>query len=168
MIDGLLTSGFEDTGFRLIPGQDVPFARLRRGPTQLEMWWQRPVWRLFKEQRAASAYRQTLQSAGMSQYPLRPDFIVTDESRNRLLIVEAKFTSSEEETPERRGIQDALAYLKDASAIVRDRPRPRALVAAWNATGTPSPSEIVVSSQADVQPAIQMIVSEWERAEATA
>jgi hypothetical protein len=164
MIDGLLAAGFEDFGHRVIPGRGVPFARLRRGPTQLEIWWQRPIWRLFREQHGTSAYRQTLQSAGMSQYPLRPDFIVTDAPRARLLIVEAKFTSSEEETPERRGIQDALAYLKDASAIVRERPMPRALVAAWNATGTPAPSEIVVSSQADIRPTIQMIVSEWDRA----
>ena len=132
------------------------------------MWWQRPIWRFFEDLREQSVYRKTLERAGATLSSLRPDFVILDEDSRQVLIVEAKFTQIEDATAERRGIQDALAYLKDASAIVSDRPAPYALVAAWNATGTPAPTEIVVSGQAEIRRAINMIVSEWSLADGAA
>ena len=65
--------------------------------------------------------------------------MVVDASRKAALIVEVKFTSVDEYSPDRRGVQDALMYLRDAMAIVEELPLPQALVVAWNSKAAPGP-----------------------------
>ena len=65
-VDGLVDIGFEQVGFRLIPGKKAPFARLLRTDLELEIWWQTPIWRFFPELQDTSAYRDVLERAGLS------------------------------------------------------------------------------------------------------
>jgi len=67
--------------------------------------------------------------------------VVVDTLRRAALIVEVKFTSRDDYSPDRRGIQDALMYLRDAMAIVEELPLPQALVAGWNSRATPGPHQ---------------------------
>jgi hypothetical protein len=164
LIDGFRGVGFTETGVRLIPGKRAPLAIMRRGALKLEIWWQRPVWAFFPELKEQGEYLQTLRAAGVVPSSLRPDFIVTDEQRSRVLVVEAKFTSVEDQTAERRGIQNALAYLRDASVVLAGRPHPHGLVVAWGASGRPAPSEIVVCSQAEIHRAARIVAEEWDGA----
>jgi len=163
LIDGLRDVGFREAGMRLLPGTRSPFAKLRRRDVELEIWWQTPIWRFFEALADASEYRQALEQAGLRYTPLRPDFIVIDRSRRSALIVEVKFTSVEDgQSPDRRGVQDALMYLRDAMAIMEALPLPHALVAGWKSKATPRPHRVVVCDQETVRDGIQIAVDSWQ------
>jgi hypothetical protein len=161
LIDGLIEAGFQESVVRLIPGKRVPLSRLRRGSQELEVWWQTPIWRFFPGLRDTSAYRQALEQAGLQYAPLRPDFVVVDAARRSALIVEVKFTSLDDRSPDRRGVQDALMYLRDAMAVVEELPLPHALVAAWNSRAVPRPHRVVVCDQETVRDGIRLVVDSW-------
>lgn len=89
------------------------FAQITYGESQFTMLWQRSYWQLpvFRD---GGLYRQVLQKNGLDSSSLRPDFIFYRSGpRPRVALIEVKFTSREDHSPDRAGIIDCLAYLRD-------------------------------------------------------
>jgi hypothetical protein len=106
-------------------------------------------------------YQNILVAAGMRRSTLRPDFLLLLENPFRLLMVEAKQSRLEDVTPDRRGILEAMAYIRDCQDVLVGLPPPHALVVGWNATGKPAVSPIVVSDQGSVGVAVDLILDQW-------
>ena len=166
LVDAFLDRGFErEAAPRLLQPRRgaLPFARLHSSLYgALDVWWQRAIWSLEGMPPSRGKLRRILTDATMTQTSFRPDFILHLRDHDRPVIVEAKLTSKPEDTNEREGILESLAYLNDAETIVQELPLPRALVVAWNATGTPARSLVCVGDQ-DSVPAMVDVVLEPRR-----
>jgi hypothetical protein len=160
ILDSLATEGYQEQAIRLLPSATLPFAVLSRGPDRLTVWRERSLWGLTPSA-FPSRYRQTLQGASMSLYPLRPDYIVFGDAPPRTLLVEVKLTKGDGPAADRRGIVEAMAYLHDAQQLLATQPKPHALVVAWGAEGSPAPGEIVVSDQHNIGQALASILGRW-------
>jgi hypothetical protein len=156
LVDAICSLGFEVRRLSAIVGSRRPFARMVNGADEITMWWQRSVWSLALSRSRGGFYAQVLRDAQMSQFPLRPDFVV-QLPRGNIVVVEVKHTMHEDLTPERAGIVDALAYLKDIEGHV-EADFVRALVVAWNATGRPNRSAVIVSDQGHLTEAAELLV----------
>lgn len=154
MADAFAARGYKQR-YRLIEPA-TPFAEFE-GPEPIRIYWQRSLWSLLPAFRFTSRYRHTLHAAGMKLSALRPDFVLLIGHDQRPVMVEVKQTIHETETPERRGIVEAMAYLHDASDALPNE-GPHAIVIAWNATGEPAPSSIVVADQHSVSMAIDVLL----------
>jgi hypothetical protein len=161
LVDELKRAGFVEQRRHLIDGGRRPLAQMTRSTEKMTLWWQRSIWGrgLFDPQ--ASRFGAVLKNAGMSVWPLRPDFLLVGENPTRVLIVEVKQTAREGVTPDRRGIAEALAYLDDAAEIMKPLPLPHAMVVAWNSTGMPASGRVVVSDQQSVTSALATILDSW-------
>lgn len=138
LLDGLVAGGYEiEYPAPLLPAGKAPFATLQRENGAATVWWQRPVWVVDSAGQAAALWARTLEENQLSRQPLRPDFILHVQPKDRVVLVEVKLTSAEEGSPQRDGLRDAIAYLADAEPLLAHRPHPHAIVAAWNASGQP-------------------------------
>jgi hypothetical protein len=161
IVDGLTDLGYSATRLRLIPGKDAPFATMELGGGRLELWWQRPIWIFYPALSEESEYRRTLVEVGLSSSSLRPDFVLLDSDRERIVAIEVKYSAVDEHSADRRGIQDALLYLSDANAVFEDKPLPHALVASWNTSATLQAGRVLVCSRETVRMAVTQIVNSW-------
>lgn len=96
------------------PGLETnTFAQITYEESQFTMLWQRSYWQL-PFFRAGGLYRQILNSNALKTSSLRPDFIFySSGTRPRVALIEVKFTAREDYSPDRAGIIDCLAYLRD-------------------------------------------------------
>ncbi len=158
LVDALAESGYAASSESVLPNATRPFV-VADGPLgRIRLWWQRPLAAARPDHTASSTYREVLRGAGMSQSSLRPDFLI-DGPGSSVLVVEVKHTAREGYTPERAGIVDALAYLSDARETFSRLPEPHALVVAWNATGSPSRSPVMVADDNQIEQALELYLS---------
>lgn len=131
------------------------------GPVRILMYWQRHTWGVYPAKGHTSHYRQILDAAAMQRGSLRPDFLLVAGLERRPLFVEVKQTRRDDQGPERAGVAEMLAYLRDADHLIADWPPPYGLVVGWNASGTPALAEVIVSDQNSVKSAVALVVSAW-------
>jgi hypothetical protein len=163
LIDELESQGFRQSFYRIVPNRIFPFARMRRGAEEIDIWYQRSLWSVIGDL-DGGYYATVLAAAGMSKSSLRPDFVLLRRPEKRILLVEAKFTEVEDHTPDRAGIRDVLAYLHDASEPLASIPSPRAMVAGWNSGGRPAESDVVVTDQGHIREAMRLVLHQWSPA----
>jgi hypothetical protein len=161
IVETLEKIGYMAGRLHILPTANVPFARLRKGSSEIELWWQRPIWALDHTIESSGRYHQTLLQAGMRKSSLRPDFVLFQPSPRRHLLIEAKQTSLAGISAERRGITEALAYVHDAELLFADHPEPHALVVAWNATGQPGDAAVMVCDETGVPASIERTLRRW-------
>lgn len=151
VLDALQQMGYRLRGPQpLLPAGNVPFASLYGPSGMASLWWQRSIWTLMSDGDTRSRWADVLTGNGLSRQALRPDFILDIPHAHRRLMIEVKLTALENGTPERDGLRDVMAYLRDASDIIDSYRPPYAFVAAWNAKGRPvDPSESVQVSNQD-------------------
>ncbi|MBA2311757.1 MAG: hypothetical protein H0V97_03035 [Actinobacteria bacterium] len=160
ILDALETEGFKIQILRLLGKSTVkplPFASLRRGQEEIDLYWQRSLWVVNRPERSGFLARVQSDNQVQNPRPFRPDFLLVGQNPPRLTLVEAKLTEKEK-TRETVGIANALAYLQDAAEVLARYPKPHALVVAWGATGTPAMSEVVVSDQHSLAAATQSLL----------
>jgi hypothetical protein len=163
ILDGLEARGFvETTPPHVISDRSGTLPLIRMSSPdhgELSIWWERSFWRVFAGPPFNGLLREVLTAAGMTQSPYRPDLILDFEQQQRMFVVEVKATSVDGVAAERRGILEAFAYLLDAEAVFTDQPEPHALVVAWNATGEPAHSRVMVCDQASVGHALDVVLA---------
>jgi hypothetical protein len=165
VLDALVGHGLRLTRLRPVPGRRMPFAKfISADGDEYELWWHRAIW-VSHADKSFSAYADVLRAARLRTSPLIPDFLLVRRPSLRVLMIEVKLTEQETGTPDRRGIQDALGYVKDAERFLLRVPEPHALVVAWNSAATPTEHRIVVSSEARVQEALEVVLGTWARSE---
>jgi hypothetical protein len=164
LVDAFVAAGFAEAQQRLIPNKKVPFARLRRGAEELDIYWQRPLWAV-EGSGGSGRWATALDDAGMANGQLRPDFVIKVSNPGRLAFVEVKLTEAKEGTRDRSGLQDAFAYAFDAESLLAPYPEPHGLVVAWNAEGRPGPGRFVVASQDAIPAAVQAMLAQWPPAD---
>lgn len=163
LVDAFAAVGFQETQHRLVPNKKVPFARLRRGAEELEIYWQRSLWAV-ADGGGSGRWDMALAAANMGNSKLRPDFVVKASNPSRLAFVEVKLTEAKKGTRDRSGLQDAFAYAYDAESLLAPYPEPHGLVVAWNAEGRPGPGKFVVASQEEVALAVKAMLGQWAAA----
>ena len=152
--------GYCETRIQLLPNAAVPFSVLERGDERISVWWQRPVWSLPFAIESESTYHQALAAAGLRKSSLRPDFLVS-RSDGAFVMIEVKHTTSPDESPERIGIRESLAYVDDARDLLTGMPTPHVVVCAWNASGRPSTHRISVTDQNHLERAMTLAIDTW-------
>jgi hypothetical protein len=91
------------------------------------------------------------------------DFLVVHPS-GQLLLIEVKLTADDDQSPDRDGLRDMLAYLSDASEVLQGMADPHGLVVAWNSQAAPTHSaEVTIANQHNFQSTIQDLVFGIER-----
>jgi hypothetical protein len=159
----------ESQGFELlepmaiVPGDKGPLAQLANADHVIQLWWQKSHWKVCGLDPALGLWRQVLESNSMTPSPLRPDFVVWDNSARRMVLVEVKLTAKDEDgfTLERDGIRDMLGYLADVGAAPGQSFSVQGGVVAWNATGRPATdgSPILVASQNEIGELVRSAMS---------
>jgi hypothetical protein len=160
VVDHLRRHGFKRAGSTRIVRSNVPLYRGRHpdGRTAI-VWWQKATWSIFP-QPSDAILSTTLRGAGMNpEGPYRPDLIVILDPPARRLLVEAKVTEKAQTAQERDGITEMLAYLSDARSVMSGVAPPHGLVVAWNATGHPALSEVMVSDLKNVGRAVDLLLA---------
>lgn len=160
IIDAMEAIGYREVNARLLPNRRIPFARFNLDRTFAELWWQTPIWQVF-ESSSQSRYREALKQAGMSRSTLRPDFVL--RISDNALMIEVKQTGRENMSPDREGIREALAYVKDAEAMLATKTAPHALVVAWNSLGRPAAGQILVADQDGIADSLAVVLAQWEQ-----
>lgn len=164
IIDRLRVHGFNQIGPPRILRRQVPlYVGSHADGRRVEVWWQKETWSVFREPNSAIR-GATLRDARMTRGPYRPDLIVTVDPSPRRLLVEAKVTEGAGTADERTGITEMLAYLYDASSVTSNIAPPHGLVAAWNATGKPAHSIVMVSDQDNIGVAVDLFLSPLDTA----
>jgi hypothetical protein len=162
LIDAMSENGFQHRERRLLPMRDQPFARFNDpAGGEAKIWYQRPLAAVVAG--PVGEYAKTLEGTGLSASSLRPDFIVVREGRGEVLLVEVKFTALDDLSPDRVGIKDAFAYLHDSQVFLEAKPKPRALVVAWNIGAKLAQGDVLVANQGMVRDALSFALSSWER-----
>jgi hypothetical protein len=162
LLDALEAAGFQDVTTPDILGdasRELPLARVSspvHGPVSI--WWEKSFWKVHPAPPSTGLLHEVLANAEMRQQPFRPDLILNFEGRQQVIVVEVKATEKGGVAAERRGIQEAFAYLLDAHAAVSGKAEPHALVVAWNATGKPRQSRVVVADQHGVAEALDLVL----------
>jgi hypothetical protein len=159
IIDQLVRCGFERTSSHLITGSDLPLFEGRHsdGRTAV-LWWQKATWSIFPPEPATAAYALTRRDAGMSKGVYRPDFIIAVDPPKRRLLVEAKVTEKARIADEGGGITEMLAYLVDAESVMVGVSPPHGLVVAWNASGRPVRTRVMVGDLRSVGQALDLLL----------
>jgi hypothetical protein len=160
LIDAMSDNGFQHRDRRLLPVKDQPFARFN-DPSggEAKIWYQRSVATVLAG--PLGEYAKTLEASGLSASSLRPDFVVVREALGEVLLVEVKFTAAEDLSPDRVGIKDAFAYLHDSRTLLMGKPKPRALVVAWNTAAKLAQADVVIANQGEVRNALSFVLSAW-------
>ena len=158
IIDWLESVGFETAPQLVGTAGRVPLATFT-GPSNLTLWWQLGLWNILGS--PGGAYRDILDANDMRRQQLRPDLVLVCNNPRRTLLIEVKQTGSEDASPERRGVLEAMAYLYDAAAALATLPTPQALVVAWDASTIPGLAPIVVSSQDSLADALGITMDAW-------
>lgn len=160
IIDRLRQKGFEPLGKRLIGGAGVPLFEGRHsdGRTVL-VAWQTAIWTLFGPRPDTAIYSATRRDAGMAPGYFLPDLIVTLDNPARRLFIEVKLTEGEARAAEGQGISEMLAYIFDAESVLADVEPPHGLVVAWNSSGRPARSRVMVGGQDDIGQAIEILLN---------
>ncbi len=127
------------------------------------VWWDRALWLAADVPSSSGGLWPILDAARMDQQPFRPDIVLNFEDRGRVIPFEVKVTTKENAIADERGaIQEAMAYIHDAQALVASAPHPHAAVVAWNATGDPPQagfsSEVIVGDQTQIQVLLKRIM----------
>jgi len=158
IVEHLISRGFELVGPPRLLRRHIPlYAGRHQDGRQVQVWWQKETWSLFSE--PPTAIRgATLRDADMADGPYRPDLIVIIDPPPRRLLVEVKVTEGSRTADERRGITEMLAYIFDAESVMADIPMPHGLVVAWNATGQPNRSRVMVSDQHNIGRAVDLLL----------
>jgi hypothetical protein len=120
------------------------FAGIELSGHKYVLEWQRSYWSTpaFK---GPGRYATALDAATLDRSSLRPDFLLYNEDGTRAVLVEVKFSAREEQSPDRVGMIDCLAYQHDLETASK---RPRdvvSLVVASSSGATPSVGEICVA-----------------------
>jgi hypothetical protein len=142
----------------------VPLARLHSPKLgTVVVWWDRALWLASGIPSSSGALWPILDAARMGQQPFRPDVVLNFVDRGRVIPFEVKVTTKQGTVADERGaIQETLAYLHDAKALVAGTPYPHAVVVAWNATGSPPlpgrVAEVIVGDQEQVGDLLHRIV----------
>jgi hypothetical protein len=154
--------GYEHDRMRVLPERSLPFARLlHREGDEVRIWYQRGL-TMLAPKGATGEYGRALSLAGLRPNALRPDFMVVHERTQRPLLVEVKFTESEEDAPDRIGLKDALLYLQDGRTFLPSSKTPRVLVVAWNSRAVPNTdAEVAICSQASLHETVLTIADRW-------
>lgn len=162
-----LLEQFEQRGFSvdfagLLPDGGRSFARIQSERLRLTMWWQRSPWLLPAWSESNSTYGAVLDAAGLSLSRLRPDFVVEVTSpRAHVVLVEVKHTTREGSTPDRAGITDALAYLRDAQEPFEGAPEPHVVVVAQNSAASPVNRDVVVAGPDRLPDVVNLLLAAW-------
>lgn len=119
------------------------FAEIRLGGREFSMYWQRSYWGLDCV-RGPGAYAAALTANGLGVSALRPDFLIVDKAGARLSLIEVKYSEVDGLTPDRVGIQNCLAYLKDLDSAAQLPPLVNAIVVASESDATPQIGTIMV------------------------
>ena len=159
IVDYLRDLGFTSSKKRLLgdTGAALFAGRHKDGRTAL-VTWQRSTWGVFPPRPASAIYGVTRAAAKMESGSYVPDVIVKLDHPPRRLLVEAKLTQGDGPAAESQGITEMLAYLYDAESILEGIEPPHGLVVAWNSSGTPAKSKIMVSNQDDVEQAMDILL----------
>ena len=94
----------------------------------------------------------------MSRGRYIPDLIAIVDPPARRLFVEVKVTEKAKTAKERDGITEMLAYLLDAQTVMAGVEQPHGLVVAWNASGRPARSRVMVSDLDNVGRAVYLLM----------
>jgi len=108
-------------------------------------------------------YHKTLDAAGLKTSSLLPDYIVVPSEVEGVLLVEAKFTSRGDSSPDQVGIKDMFSYLHDFGEAFQLIAQPRGLVVAWSSTAVPKLSDVMVTPPARLGQAVQIALDSWSR-----
>lgn len=161
LIDELAALGYERIWYRLLPGLNMPFARMKDpAGRKITIWYQRSLRSIFPGA-PEGRYRQTLAAAGLKKSSLKPDFVVVTDPAENVLLVEVKFTSRDDVAADRVGIKDALTYLHDGAKLLSGKPLPQALVIAWASSAAPALAGVMVGPPAAVGDAIRLTMGSW-------
>lgn len=160
VMDRFMSHGYELSAGAGLLRHPRPFASLVHPDSRhITMWWQRSVWVVPDAPPRQGLYRRTLGDAQIRPpTPLRPDFVMLFEPGSHIVAVEVKLTEDRPSADERGGVSEMLAYLLDAAALFGGGETPQGLVVAWNASGRPALSRILVTDQRHVPDAIDLIV----------
>jgi hypothetical protein len=135
------------------PGAGSPLARLQHGSDEVQVWWQRGTLRFVNLDEGL--YAQALKDSGFNAPALRPDFILKFRPSGRVVLVEVKYTESED-SPVHSGVKDVLLYLMDARSFFDNQPLPHALVVAKGAGNGRAEGRVLISGAERAQLAPQV------------
>jgi hypothetical protein len=161
LIDELAALGYERMWYRLLPGLQVPFARMKDpAGRKITIWYQRSLRYVFPGA-SEGRYRQTLAASGLKKSSLKPDFVIVTDPGENVLLVEVKFTSRDDVAADRVGIKDAFTYLHDCAKLLSGKPLPHALVIAWASSAAPGLAGVMVGPPGAVGDAIRLTMESW-------
>lgn len=147
----------------LIPDRGHSFATVSGDQLDLAVWWQRSPWGILPSWSGySSTYHDVLDAARMTRSTLRPDFLLdVVRPRPETLLVETKHTSREGVAPDRAGVFDALAYLRDGQQRLINATAPHALVVAQNSDARPALREVMVSGPDSLADVVDLLLDVW-------
>jgi hypothetical protein len=162
LVDAFRHFGFTEPRLSLVgTTARAPLSTLIRGPVVLTLYWQRSVWGVASTHALVGRFRAALEMAGLTPSSMRPDLVLIRSGQPAaILLVEAKHTVKDD-TPERRGLSEMLAYMKDTEELFANMPLPIGLVVAWNAKGRPAKHSVMMADTDSLKDAVQILLQEW-------